>query len=53
MRGILGQYVIVLPEKNIMVVRLGQRNLEKNNDRPKDFDIYLKEALIMLESVKI
>ena len=53
MRGILGQYVIVLPEKNIMVVRLGQRNLEKNNDRPKDFDIYLKEALIMLESVKV
>ena len=52
MRGILGQYVIVLPEKNIMVVRLGQRNLEKNNDRPKDFDIYLKEALVMLESEK-
>ncbi|MDA9330182.1 beta-lactamase family protein [Flavobacteriaceae bacterium] len=53
MRGILGQYVIILPEKNIIIVRLGQRNLEKNNDRPKDFDIYLKEALIMLESVKV
>ena len=53
MRGILGQYVIILPKKNIIIVRLGQRNLEKNNDRPKDFDIYLKEALIMLESVKV
>ena len=52
MRGILGQYVIVVPNKNIIVVRLGEKNLEKNNDRPKDFDIYLKEALVMLESEK-
>ena len=52
MRGILGQYVIVIPNKNIIVVRLGEKNLEKNNDRPKDFDIYLKEALVMLESEK-
>ena len=52
MRGILGQYVIVVPNKNIIVVRLGEKNLENNNDRPKDFDIYLKEALVMLESEK-
>ena len=39
MRGILGQYVIVVPERNIIVVRLGKKNLEKNNDRPKDFDV--------------
>ena len=52
MRGILGQYVIVIPNKNIIVVRLGEKNLENNNDRPKDFDIYLKEALVMLESEK-
>jgi CubicO group peptidase (beta-lactamase class C family) len=50
MRGILGQYVIVVPEKNIIVVRLGKKNLEKNNDRPKDFDVYLTEALKMFDS---
>jgi hypothetical protein len=33
-------------------VRLGEKNLEKDNNRPKDFDVYLKEALIMLESEK-
>ena len=49
-RGILGQYVIVVPERNIIVVRLGKKNLEKNNDRPKDFDVYLTEALKMFDS---
>jgi CubicO group peptidase (beta-lactamase class C family) len=44
MRGILGQYVIVVPERNIIVVRLGKKNLEKNNDRPKDFDVYLNRS---------
>ena len=52
MRGILGQYVIVIPEKDIIVVRLGEKNLEKNSDRPKDFDVYLNEAIIMLDSVR-
>ena len=50
MRGILGQYVIVVPERYIIVVRLGKKNLEKNNDRPKDFDVYLTEALKMFDS---
>ncbi|MDB3875047.1 beta-lactamase family protein [Flavobacteriaceae bacterium] len=50
MRGILGQYVIVVPERNIIVVRLGKKNLEKNNNRPKDFDVYLTEALKMFDS---
>ena len=52
MRGILGQYVIVVPEKDIIVVRLGEKNLEKNSDRPKDFDVYLNEAIMMLDSVR-
>jgi CubicO group peptidase (beta-lactamase class C family) len=50
MRGILGQYVIVIPEKNIIIVRLGERNNEKDNNRPKDFDVYFKESLKMLEN---
>jgi len=49
MRGILGQYVIVFPEKNIILVRLGKKNLEKFNNRPKDFDIYIEEAFKMLD----
>ena len=53
MRGILGQYVIVVPERNIIVVRLGKKNLEKNNDRPKDFDVYLTEALKMFDSATL
>ena len=50
MRGILGQYVIVIPEKNTIIVRLGERNNEKDNNRPKDFDVYFKESLKMLEN---
>ena len=49
MRGILGQYVIVIPEKNTIIVRLGERNNEKDNSRPKDFDSYFIESLNMLE----
>ena len=49
MRGILGQYVIVVPEKNTIIVRLGERNNEKDNNRPKDFDSYFIESLNMLE----
>ena len=29
-----------------------EKNLEKNSDRPKDFDVYLNEAIIMLDSVR-
>jgi len=49
MRGILGQYVIVVPEKNTIIIRLGERNNEKDNNRPKDFDSYFIESLNMLE----
>ena len=41
---------IVIPEKNVIITRLGERNNEKDNNRPKDFDIYFKEALKMLET---
>ena len=53
MRGHLGQYVIVLPEKNLMVVRLGHLNDEINNvgSLKKDIFIYLKAALEMTQDV--
>jgi CubicO group peptidase (beta-lactamase class C family) len=45
-RGILGQYIICIPEKNMIVVRLGRKRAPKTGDEhPKDFFIYLDAAL--------
>lgn len=45
-RGILGQYVVAIPEKNILFVRLGyMRSKEKINDHPKDLYTYIDAAL--------
>ena len=50
MRGHLGQYVIVIPADDLIIVRLGERNIrsttgDKHSD---DFYIYLDEAYAML-----
>lgn len=48
MRGILGQYVFVIPDKNMVVVRLGhKRDTEKVNDHPKDVYVFLDAAFEM------
>ena len=48
-RGILGQYIILIPDKNVIVVRLGhKRSKEKVGDHPKDLFMYIDEALGML-----
>lgn len=48
MRGILGQYVFVIPDKNMVVVRLGhKRDKVKVNDHPKDVYVFLDAALSM------
>ncbi len=45
-RGILGQYIIVVPEKNMVVVRLGHKRGEKTErGHPKDLYTYLDIAL--------
>jgi len=45
-RGILGQYIIVIPDKQMVIVRLGhRRDKEKQNDHPKDLFIYIDKAL--------
>lgn len=49
MRGILGQYVIVIPEDDLMIVRLGHQIGEKT-DLPfsSDFYVYVEEVYGML-----
>ena len=51
MRGHLGQYVIVFPEPNIIIVRLGKRNDKKSegNIYPDDLNTYIEEAFKMIE----
>jgi CubicO group peptidase (beta-lactamase class C family) len=45
-RGILGQYVVAIPDKNLLMVRLGhKRSKEKINDHPKDLYTYIDAAL--------
>jgi len=50
MRGFFGQYVIVVPEKNALIVRLGhQRSQSFSGYHPWDAVTYLQEGLKMLE----
>ena len=45
-RGIQGQYTIVIPEKNLVIVRLGhERSKELINNSPKDLFTYIDFAL--------
>ncbi len=46
-RGILGQYIINIPEKDLVIVRLGHALKEKDGQHPKDFKIIVKEVLEM------
>jgi CubicO group peptidase (beta-lactamase class C family) len=50
MRGHLGQYVIVFPEQDVIVVRLGHRHLDDlpGQQVPADLPIYVQETFQML-----
>jgi len=49
LRGILGQYVLVIPEKEMIVVRLGEgRSNEKINGHPKDVYQYIDAGLSLI-----
>lgn len=53
MLGHLGQYVIVIPEDNLIITRLGNRNTPAIDDEPSsDFYVYIEEAYKMLENMK-
>jgi CubicO group peptidase (beta-lactamase class C family) len=44
-RGILGQYIIVIPDEKIIIVRLGKKRGEKNENHYTDMTTYSKEVL--------
>lgn len=47
-RGILGQYIICIPDKKMVIVRLGKkREKRKGNDHPDDLYYYIDAALAM------
>lgn len=49
-RGILGQYIITIPEKNLVVVRLGHERLPNRADNhPEDVHVIVEEVLQMLQ----
>jgi len=48
MRGILGQYIIVVPKYDAVIVRLGHHRLDNVNHHPKELPIYISESLKML-----
>ena len=50
MRGILGQYIIVVPKYDAVIVRLGHHRLDNVNHHPAELSIYLSESLKILES---
>lgn len=51
MRGILGQYVIIIPEDDIIIVRLGhQRGARSDLPFSSDFYSYVQEAYSMLDA---
>ena len=51
MRGHLGQYVIVEPNDNIIIVSLGHRKSpeEKTGEFTEEISVYIEEAYKMLE----
>lgn len=52
MRGILGQYVFVLPDKNTVIVRLGHKRSDTRSSQhyPDDIDTWLDAAMDLLNA---
>jgi len=48
-RGILGQYIICIPEKRMVIVRLGHKRGPKNSEgQPEDLYLYVDAAMDMI-----
>ncbi len=50
MRGVLGQYVIIIPEDDIVIVRLGKKRdfMPNGTAHANDFYTYIDEAYKMM-----
>ncbi len=49
-RGILGQYIFVIPDMNLIFVRLGHERGEKDaNGLLQDVPVYLSEVIKMFQ----
>lgn len=47
-RGILGQYIVTIPDENIVIVRLGHQRLPNRPDfHPEDMHVIIEEVLKM------
>ena len=53
LRGHQGQYVIVIPEEDVIIVRLGKRKSKGSdlNNHPSDFNLYITESLNILKNI--
>lgn len=53
MRGILGQYIFSIPDKNAVIVRLGHKRSETRTKQhyPDDIDIWLAAGLKIIEAI--
>lgn len=49
MRGILGQYVIVVPDMKLIIVRLGHKRSTDANGKANDYPFYASEVIKMFE----
>ncbi len=49
-RGILGQYIITIPEYNLVMVRLGHRRNTPINNHPGEFRVIVEEMLKVMRS---
>jgi len=53
LRGHQGQYVIVIPKEDVIIVRLGKRKSRGNdlNNHSSDFNLYINESLNILKNI--
>ena len=53
LRGHQGQYVIVIPKEDVIIVRLGKRKSRGSdlNNYPSDFNLYISESLNILSNI--
>lgn len=49
MRGILGQYVIVIPDMQMIIVRLGHKRSNNPDGKPNDYKFYAEQVIKMYE----